>query len=166
LGRPRKTIDQPAKTELFSRHNRRRLNTVGAIASEQGKIYRAAASGAIETGEAMRLSCILRELRAALEAANAAAIIDVPAGSSGDINVYAIPHGVQFSADGQTLVWPATGAPAEPLPFTPAQGTPDWTRSLTDQCLEPIAPQPIIEVDMSNVVRLERRDEDDPAGAA
>ena len=61
-----------------------------------------------------------------MEAAQAAATLEIPAGSiTTEINVYAIPHGVQFSADGQTLIWPSTGAPADPLPFTPYEPTPD-----------------------------------------
>jgi hypothetical protein len=167
LPRKPKAIDTPAKTELFARTNRRRLNTVGAIASEQGKIYRAAASGVIETGEAMRLSMILRELRAALEAAEAAAVINGNAlqATVADMSpIWVVPHGAQFAEDRKTLIWPTTGAPAEPLPFTPATPPPPLNL-LSDQSSAEPERLPVIEaIDDGKVVILRpHAGDDDPA---
>jgi hypothetical protein len=139
------------------------------IASEQGKIYRAAASGAIETGEAMRLSCILRELRAALEAANAAATIDVPAGSSGDIIILAVPRGSHVDLATGICTTPA-GDPVTMQLCEPFVGTPAL-ELLADQTpsFEPLPPLPVLEEiadDKIAVLHPHRRRDDGPPGVA
>ena len=138
------------------------LNTLKGIHKEMARVYRLSLAGALPSAEMTRLIFGLRELRQTVEAQAEAATLEMPAGSfTTEINVYAIPHGVQFSADGQTLIWPETGAPADPLPLVPYTGTPalemlaDQTRSS-----EPPRPLPIIEVDAANVtpfVRLSSR---------
>ena len=44
-----------------------RLNTVGGVVGELGKIYREARRGQLDVGDATRLAMILREIRCALE---------------------------------------------------------------------------------------------------
>ena len=44
-----------------------RLNNVGGVVSELGKIYREARRGELDVGDATRLAMILREIRQALE---------------------------------------------------------------------------------------------------
>jgi hypothetical protein len=122
------------------------LDTIGNVRRELGRLYRASLSGKLESAEAARLAFILKEVRASLEVERELHL-DPSTFVTTEVNVYAIPHGVQFSSDGQTLIWPETGASADPLPFTPFEATPDWTRSaLTDQRLEPLAEQPIVDV--------------------
>jgi hypothetical protein len=166
LPRKLKTIDPPAKTELFSRTNRRKLNTVGAIASEQGKIYRAAASGTIETGEAMRLSCILRELRAALEAAQAAAVVDMPAGGfTSDLICLSVPKGSVVDSAGNVRTPSGDRVDLQPLEPYPASPS---LEMLTDQTVS-FEPLPVIEKiadDKIAVLHPHRRRDDGPPGAA
>ena len=45
-----------------------RLNTVGGVVTELGRVYREARRGDLDIGEATRLTYILREIRCALEA--------------------------------------------------------------------------------------------------
>ncbi len=45
-----------------------RLNTVGGVVTELGRIYRQARRGELDVGDATRLASILREIRCALEA--------------------------------------------------------------------------------------------------
>ena len=45
-----------------------RLDTVGRVVSELGKVYRLARQGEIDLGDAKSLTYVLRELRCALEA--------------------------------------------------------------------------------------------------
>ena len=45
-----------------------RLDTVGGVVTELGRVYRLARRGELEMGEAKGLTYILRELRCALEA--------------------------------------------------------------------------------------------------
>ena len=45
-----------------------RLNTVGGVVTELGRVYRQARRGELDMGEAKALTYILRELRCALEA--------------------------------------------------------------------------------------------------
>ena len=44
-----------------------RLDTVGGVVTELGRVYRAARRGKLDVGDATRLSMILREIRCALE---------------------------------------------------------------------------------------------------
>ncbi len=44
-----------------------RLNTVGGVVTELGRIYREARRGELDVGDATRLAYILREIRCALE---------------------------------------------------------------------------------------------------
>ncbi len=46
-----------------------RLHTLGSVAHELGRLYRAARRGDVPVGDAYRLSCILTQLRQALEPA-------------------------------------------------------------------------------------------------
>ncbi len=45
-----------------------RLDSVGGIVSELGRVYREARRGELDVGDATRLATILREIRSALEA--------------------------------------------------------------------------------------------------
>ena len=45
-----------------------RLNTVGGVVTELGRVYRKARRGEMDMGEAKSLTYVLRELRCALEA--------------------------------------------------------------------------------------------------
>lgn len=45
-----------------------RLNTVGGVVTELGRVYRKARRGDMDMGEAKSLTYVLRELRCALEA--------------------------------------------------------------------------------------------------
>ncbi len=45
-----------------------RLDTVGGVVTELGRIYRQARRGELDVGDATRLAMILREIRSALEA--------------------------------------------------------------------------------------------------
>ncbi len=45
-----------------------RLDTVGGVVTELGRIYRQARKGELDVGDATRLAMILREIRSALEA--------------------------------------------------------------------------------------------------
>ena len=47
-----------------------RLDTVGGVVTELGRIYRAARRGELDVGDASRLATILREIRSALEASD------------------------------------------------------------------------------------------------
>ena len=44
------------------------LNTVGGVVTELGRVYRKSQRGEMELSDATRLTCVLRELRCALEA--------------------------------------------------------------------------------------------------
>ncbi len=45
-----------------------RLNTVGGVVTELGRVYREARRGSLDLADATRLAYILREIRCALEA--------------------------------------------------------------------------------------------------
>ncbi len=45
-----------------------RLDSVGGVVTELGRIYRQARKGELDVGDATRLAMILREIRSALEA--------------------------------------------------------------------------------------------------
>lgn len=45
-----------------------RLNTVGGVVAELGRVYRQARRAELDLGDATRLAMILREIRCALEA--------------------------------------------------------------------------------------------------
>jgi hypothetical protein len=47
-----------------------RLDTVGGVVVELGRIYRQARRGQLDVGDASRLATILREIRSALEASD------------------------------------------------------------------------------------------------
>ena len=47
-----------------------RLDTVGGVVTELGRIYRQARRGELDVGDATRLAMILREIRCALEASD------------------------------------------------------------------------------------------------
>jgi hypothetical protein len=134
MARPRKTIDVPEKRALFARTNRRKLDTVGRITSEMAKIYRAASSGTLPTDDAMRLSAILRELRVSREAADAAAVIDMPTGSYGPVNILSIPSGCFIDPVTGKLLSPDE-APVVRTPTKPYAPTPpyDLMRITADQ---------------------------------
>ena len=102
------------------------LDTIGNVRRELGRLYRASLSGKLESAEAARLAFILKEVRASLEVERELHL-DPSTFTTTEIKVYSIPRGVQFAPGGQTLIWPETGAPADPLPFTPATPTHDWT---------------------------------------
>ena len=97
-------------------------------------------------------------------------------GATGIETIICIPRGVQIAKDGKTLIWPATGEVAEPLPFEPFKATPDWTRTAQrDRRAEPEPiPFEVTEAEVpENLVRMDtykhkRDDEGDqgPAGAA
>jgi hypothetical protein len=59
------TSDKDPKTPRVGR-----LHTVGAIASELGKLYRRVARGEIESSDGARRATILRELRECLQVAD------------------------------------------------------------------------------------------------
>jgi hypothetical protein len=144
------------------------LDTIGNVRRELGRLYRAGLSGKLESAEAARLAFILKEVRASLEVERELHL-DPSTFMTTEVNVYCIPHGVQFASDGKTLIWPETGTPADPLPFTPYEATPDWTRpALTDQRLEPLAEQPIVDVvdDPKIAILHPHQRRDDPPGAA
>jgi hypothetical protein len=149
----------PAKTELFSRNNRRRLDSPAAITRELGKIYRAAASGKIESGEAMRLSMILRELRNAMEAQAAVQTFDNPL-SVINFSVFSVPPGTQIAEDGWTLIWPDGSTPTSTsMELVPYQASEDWTLSPSAPPPMPFegAPLPVLEMDEpANITRLDR----------
>ena len=77
-----------------------RLDTVGNIARELGRLYRAGLSGPVNTAEAARLAFNLKELRGALESEREAAVINMPVGSFGDLIVLSVPPG-RISARGR-----------------------------------------------------------------
>jgi hypothetical protein len=161
-------IAAPAKTELFSRNNRRRLDSVAAITRELGKIYRAATSGTIESGEAIKLSMILRELRNAMEAQTEAATLNMPA-SPVNFTILSVPPGTQVDPNDPTkFIWPADGTRATPE-FKPFEGTPDWTRlppPPEPTVMNAETSAPIEVVDDGKVVRLDPwRDRDGPSEA-
>ena len=83
------------KLELRSRLShppyKMRLDTVGIIARELGRLYRAGLSGRVNTAEAASLAFILKELRGALESEREAAVINMPVGSFGDLIVLSVP---------------------------------------------------------------------------
>ena len=160
MPRKSKAIDQPAKTELFARTNRRKLNTVGAICSEQSKIYRAAASGTIPTDEAMRLSLLLRELRTSMEVAQAAATIDMPAGGfSSDLIVLSVPRGSLVDVKTGICTTPS-GDPISLSPCEPFASTPSL-EMLADQSRATVEPLPVHEViDDGKVVALRPHSDD------
>ncbi len=54
-----------------------RLNTVGGVVTELGRVYREARRGSLDLGEATRLAYILREIRCALEASDIERRIEV-----------------------------------------------------------------------------------------
>ena len=143
------------------------LDTIGNVRRELGRLYRASLSGKLESAEAARLAFILKEVRASLEVERELRL-DPSTFTATEVNVYCIPRGVQFTSDGKTLIWPETGAPADPLPFTPFEATPDWTRQALTNQTEPLTSLPVVEaVDDSKVTVLRPwRDRDDPAGAA
>jgi hypothetical protein len=81
----------------------------------------------------------------------------------GDVNIvqiYAVPRGARFAADGTVTI---DGAVLSELPsvepFTP-------TPALTNQTelAAPVEPLPVIELDTSNVTMLRRRSDDDEPG--
>ena len=47
-----------------------RLDTIGGVVVELGRIYRQARRGELDVGDASRLATILREIRSALEASD------------------------------------------------------------------------------------------------
>ena len=47
-----------------------RLDTVGGVVTELGRIYRQARRGELDVGDATRLAMVLREIRSALEASD------------------------------------------------------------------------------------------------
>ena len=47
-----------------------RLDTVGGIVTELGRVYRQARRGELDLGDATRLAYVLREIRCALEASD------------------------------------------------------------------------------------------------
>ncbi len=47
-----------------------RLDTVGGVVTELGRVYRKARRGELDVGDATRLAYILREIRCALEASD------------------------------------------------------------------------------------------------
>ena len=96
------------------------------------RLYRLAVSGKLPTNELTQLVYSLKEIRNAIEAEKEAAVLDMPVGSYGDLVVWSVPPG--SIADVKTgLITTPSGAPVDPLPFTPFEPTHDWTRQLTDQ---------------------------------
>ncbi len=59
-----------------------RLNTVGGVVGELGKVYREARRGELDVGDATRLAMILREIRGALESAEIEKRLDALEGVS------------------------------------------------------------------------------------
>ena len=47
-----------------------RLDTVGGVVTELGRVYRQARKGELDVGDATRLAMVLREIRCALEASD------------------------------------------------------------------------------------------------
>ncbi len=47
-----------------------RLDTVGGVVTELGRVYRKARRGELDVGDATRLAMVLREIRCALEASD------------------------------------------------------------------------------------------------
>jgi hypothetical protein len=91
--------------------------------------------------------------------------------------IFGVPHGAQFAADRRTLIWPETGAVAEPIVQEPFKGTPALTdrRDHNDQRTERERERfEITEAEVpENLVRMDafvrKRDNDDgqgPAGVA
>ena len=64
----RRRID---KKGILCTHHTRPLNSLRNILSEHARVYRSVVNGALSTIEGVRLSFILREVRAAMEAVNA-----------------------------------------------------------------------------------------------
>ena len=54
-----------------------RLNTVGGVVTELGRVYREARRGSLDLADATRLAYILREIRCALEAGDIERRIEV-----------------------------------------------------------------------------------------
>ena len=73
-----------------------------------------------------------------------------------DVQVYAVPRGARFGKDGSIVI---EGEATELKPVMPFEGTPPL--GLTDQSQPaPFEPSlPVIEVDVSNVTILRKRDE-------
>jgi hypothetical protein len=140
-----------------------RLDTVGNIARELGRLYRAGLSGRVGTAEAARLAFILKELRGALESERESAVINMPVGSYGDLLVLSVPRG--SLVDVRTGICstpggdPITLKPCEPYPGTPALFLADQSQALPE-------PLPLHEMpDDPKVTRLDswKRDEPDTA---
>ena len=89
-------------------------------------------------------------------------------GNSGErpLIPYCVPRGSSIDLKTGEIIFPPG---VEPEPLKPFTGTHDWTKTaLTDQRPEPpVERLEVTEIDISNVVRLGRRDDDQgPAGAA
>jgi hypothetical protein len=172
LRKPPEVTAAPQRTELFSRNNRRRLDSPAAITRELGKIYRAAASGSIETAEAMRLSMILRELRTAMEAQAEAATLNLsPTSTTTNFTILCVPPGTQVDPNDPTkFIWPDGTPCSASTEFTPYAATHDWTRELPPPSDAPLEPHlPVFEEVPNNkvtVLRPHARRDDPSPGAA
>jgi hypothetical protein len=86
------------KGGLLSHHHTRRLDSLIAIASEMGRVYRSTINGMISTSDGARLIYQLKEIRAAREAVNAEAALAIanvppPPPAKIDVSIITVPAG-------------------------------------------------------------------------
>ena len=92
------------KGGLLSHHHTRRLDSLQAIGSEMGRVYRATINGLISTADGARLTFMLRERRCTQEAINAEAALAIanappPPPAKINVSIVTVPHGTFVSKE-------------------------------------------------------------------